>query len=221
LIAEYSPPSFLPLLFIEHDDEFEVDLTRKELNHGFMVAHGVNVQVSTSELVDALTFTLEISDMRDYEDKKYSATLLEDGTGIEVVVPTLPHWLYNNVDELEKKEQAEACSATFTDHKVFATNMRENRLRQTKRTTLRFPDEMTCNKMYFNGEEKDPFKLQDNLRIVNYDWEQKKVKVCTFGKIYIWWKVAIDGESRRMAEEKKLKDPIENALAAAIKSMSI
>jgi hypothetical protein len=164
-------------------------------------------------LVAKLTLYLPFSDVHDYKEKKFKATLLRDMSGVVVTMPTVATFLFNNVAELHALEGTEVCRATERSHKVVGVLIKGNNMAQLKEVTYLFPKGMTCNNKLFNQTVSGDLKLSNNLRFL-----QTVEGTITQMNPFIFWEMAIDGETRRLETSSSADD--EDAINKAMKRMS-
>jgi hypothetical protein len=144
--------------------------------------------------------------------------LLRDYTGVAVMMPTMPQFLYENVEMLQAHE-TNADEQTKEVHQVQVVSLLENKLGQIKKVTYRFPigDNMTCNNKNFNVGASGDFDLEPKLCILPTETGKKADGTTAVTQIfpYVFWEMAIDGETCCLANKKATSnaDDIEKALA--------
>jgi hypothetical protein len=174
-----------------------------------MVIRGSDVKFE-DEILNTLTIYIPVPDARDGKQKKYKATLLSDGSGIRVMMPSMPFYFIQAVDAIHSLEvggdtdagsaSTAICEQTKLKHLALATAMRTTRTRQVKELVFRFPDKMTCTNSHYN-KRKSPadLKLKNNLRMLDVEVDKDAdgdpvIHTMTF----IFWKVVIEGEVQKL-----------------------
>jgi hypothetical protein len=193
---------FFPLSLAD-EEEYELDYQRPENNvHNLVCVKGLEIKLKGGEVVDALTLYCPIVDIRDYKKKKYSASLLPDGSGIRLMVPTSPRFLFDHVSEIHALEKEDECEKTKLRHAVASKDIKKNKRRQTKYLMLRFPGRVVCHNKHFNGTRTD-MKLKGRYRMVQVDIDEvdDKQNPVYVAQPYLVFKMVIDGVKRSVESE--------------------
>jgi hypothetical protein len=177
-------------------------------------------------VVEALTVYMPVFDSRDIMKKKYQATLLSDGSGISVTIPTLFLAILDQVEEIHALEHHALCEQTKTQHAVAATYVKSKPERLTKTLILKFPRGMTGNNKHFNGKnassDESILKLKNHYRILDIvvgtdEDDDEEIETINF----IWWKVVI-GEPQRLADESdESEDDYQDALSRRMSRVKV
>jgi hypothetical protein len=202
--------------FCSSDDaEFQLNIQQPHCNQGGIYPVLANEVKVDDELVSKMTLYLPINDLRDYNSGRFRAVLLRDYTGVAVTMPTVSRFLYENADAVQSNE-AKGDERTKEAHQVQAVSLLGNEMGQVKKVTYRFSGEsMTCNNKTFNDEATGDFNLVPKLRVLNIETgkraDGKHIKQLFF---YVFWEMAVDGETRRLANKKSSNnaDDIEKAM---------
>jgi hypothetical protein len=175
-------------------------------SHWILPIMGTNIKVGDDKsVVDALTIYMPVFSRRDVIKKKYKASLLPDGSGISVTVPTISQALLDQVNEIHSLEDAAECEQTKLQHNVKATFIKARAERLKKTLVLKFPRGMTANNKHFNGKgasaDDTVLKLKNNFRILDVVIDTDEEGEEDLESVsFIWWKVVI-GAPQRLADE--------------------
>lgn len=152
------------------------------------------------QILNVVSVMHQVYDIEDYHDKKYLSLLLKDGSGFKSTVPTVPKWMWDQVDEiynLEKEDQL--CTQTNNAHMAAGLAIKNDPSKQTKDIIFRFPDGIKCHTEFYNLKN-DRFKLKNYFRLLEKDCDvglSSKVEV----KIpFIVWKFVVVEENKRLLE---------------------
>jgi hypothetical protein len=204
--------------------ELHLNLQQPHCNQGGIYPVLSNEVKVGDELVSKMTLYLPFCDLRDYNGGRFRAVLLRDCTGVEVTMPTVPRFLYENADTVQSSE-ANGDERTKEAHQVQAVSLLGNEVGQVKKVIYRFSGEsMTCNNKTFNDEATGDFNLVPKPRVLNAV-TGKRADGTEIKQLfpYVFWEMAIDGgETRRLANKKSTNpaDDIEKAMIANKKSTS-
>jgi hypothetical protein len=197
--------------------EFRLNLQQPHCNQGGIYPVLSNEVKVGDELVSKMTLYLPFCDLRDYNGGRFRAVLLRDYTGVEVTMPTVPRFLYENADTVQSSE-ANGDERTKEAHQVQAVSLLGDEVGQVKKVIYRFSGEsMTCNNKTFNDEATGAFNLVPKPRVLNAV-TGKRADGTEIKQLfpYVFWEMAIDGETRRLANKKYTNhvDDIEKAMIA-------
>lgn len=194
---------------------FDSDFYKNE--NGLFVILGKEV-VEDNTVMDRLTVLKPIWDLIDFDRGRYKARLTNDCGGIIIQEPIFASWMWNNprkVMDLIDAEEEEACARTELAYKTMKTRVNEKREYRIKETLYRFPEGITCNTDHFNKKNRgsSSLLLDCNIHIFEHtvgktDENRDIIMYCPF----VCWKMAVDGEGRRTAED----DEEVTATAAAL-----
>lgn len=149
-------------------------------------------------ILNVIHIMYQVFDLEDYHDKKYSAFMLKDGTGLKLMVPTTPKWMWNNVGLIYGLE-TNPCQQTQNAHTAAGLSIKEDISTQTKDIILHFPSGVKCCAEFYN------FK-SDKLKMKNYfRWLEKKCNVGLDATLdqnipFIVWKFVVNEENKRLLQ---------------------
>lgn len=141
-----------------------------------------------------------------------NASLLEDGTGIVVTEPTIPSYMVDQHEKMHTLESQESPSelylAAFHAHTVLVALLRKENKRTTKKSILRFPDNIKCTLEHFNV--RDGQKLENKFRLLpDLDAIENET---TFNN-YVVWILAVENTIQSLdLVGKDSKADISNAI---------
>jgi len=196
-------------------EEYVFDLDRPENNaNSIFAVRGKDVVVDDISVMDTITIYKPIFDPRDRA--KVEVSLLSDGSGIEMKEPTVPTFFFTQVEDMyELDSDEERCASTILAHSVAATAIKNQVHRQSKRVVIEFPDGITCNKDFFN-EAGDGLKLKKRFRMLEVELcKDAAGNPVTTHLTFMYWKVAVDGEEKKLGPDKNKPDDdddLKNAL---------
>lgn len=187
-------------------DIHELNLDYPEQNvDGMMVFRDNNIDIG-EELFDILTIFKPLKDPRDYKLTKL--VLGADGESLTLTEPSVPSYFVDTVDQIHAQEtqDEEEYKGTRKQHRVLATLLKNDDKRKLKSTVFVLPYGIKLKLDHFGNTLS---KLQANYRCV-------KVKLNSTRKAepsYMWWKIIIDGESRKLKDDAAAEedDPFERA----------
>ena len=183
--------------FQQDIEEYTLNLKYPELNpNGMMVFRANDIECNT-ELIDTITIYKPLFDGRDI--KKTKAVLHEDGGGITITEPHVPHYMINEVKQIHQLEGQEGlCIPTMRVHRIAATDIRTKPMRREKQVALYFPDESTCK--IDNVNKHSGNKLKNNFRMLNIVLSEKGEDGEPLVQLvpFLYWKLTIDGETRQL-----------------------
>lgn len=114
----------------------------------------------SSSLLGKLTLSVDITDYKDWAEKRYSARLLTTYKGVILTFPSVAAYRLDNVlqyqSQQEKQHQADS---TTKKHQALAQSLKKDQSKRTKSIILEFPDGITCNNKFFNGTPNDSYTL--------------------------------------------------------------
>ena len=198
---------------VEPEEEHYLDLKNPENNPSGIFVLSVTDEFS-SELLDVLWIYKEVSDIWDAKDNVIKASLLPDGTGIEVIEPKAARFLYKDVKQIHHLEGSDACTPIYRAHKAAANEIKKHTHRQLKKIILKFPKGMTCNASRFNGDSsKSSLKLKNNLRMLETVVNKNPDGDNVMGTVqWLIWKVVIEGAPRILnSSDDESDDDFEDA----------
>jgi hypothetical protein len=147
------------------------------------------------QILNVITVVHQINDIKDYHDKKISAVLIEDGRAMKVTVPTVPHWMWNNVENIYELEQF-FCQQTSNAHVAAGLAMKNDKdNKQTKDMIFHFPDGKSC-KTDFYDNRNDQFKLKNYFRLLPISTNVGSDQIVKQQIPFVCWKFVIDEEKR-------------------------
>ncbi len=193
----------------EIDEKYYLSFSENDRNPYGISPIFAEIQVGTRKTFDAVTIFKPIFDFKDFGDSKnIKAELLEDGTGMIITEPVLPHFLLHSVNEIHQQEGTRTCLWTTREHSAQATSIiRGGDERRFKRTLLRFPTGVVCTlDIYNTHEERDsPNGLKTNCRFL-FSWFQTGTpSIGLNGNMpvvnpYVFWKLVIKNSERLLHE---------------------
>lgn len=152
------------------------------------------------QLLDVVTIIMPLQDMRDAMKKKITASLLHDGSGMVITVPSVPSYLIHKVDALHGLEAAKnKCEKTGNAHKALANAIKTNPERSIKKIILKFPLGVKCKTEFFN--HKDLYKLKLNIRLLKDNVDMGSGTNIEVTNCFIFWKLVVDQETRSVQED--------------------
>jgi hypothetical protein len=200
-------------------EEYILNLKYPELNPNGMMVFRVNDIEHNGELIDTITIYKPLFDGRDI--KKTKAHLHEDGGGITITEPPVPHYMINDVKAIHQLEGKEGlCLSTMRVHRITATDIKTKPMRCEKQSTLYFPDEVTCKMDNFNKHGGN--KLKNNFRMLNIVLSEKGEDGEPLVQLvpFLYWRLTIDGESRHL-ERSTSEDSDDNFTQAQSRMSSM
>lgn len=172
-----------------------------------VVAQGV---VINDQLFDVATIYMPGFCIRDFHDKKISATLLNHKDGFEIAMPSVSSFVLDPAKLARLYSAAgNPCERTKHAHVAAAIAIKGSEERRSKVVVFRFPDGVTAKTDFYNYE--DEFKLKTCI------WMEKdNITVSAQHSLValdhcVYWKVVLDGE------KKILKEKAENLEEAFMK----
>jgi hypothetical protein len=176
-----------------------------------MAIKGVNFEDSkTKQVVDKLSIYMPIIDIKDYSEGRYSARLCQDGGGIIISEPTIPHFFWEDPDEIQSLvDGTNVCTVTRLAYRVIATRVQETKEIRTHEVEYRFDKDITCNNEFFNldvngGPPNTPLKLIAKMVV-----QKRVLGVDSLGKDivdympFVVWRMAIDGDEVNRTSAKR------------------
>lgn len=199
------------------ENDHSVNLYDPDLNvDGMMWFKNDDVTIN-QEVFTMLTIIKPLYDPRDYHDEKLTLDS-ENNNILHHTRAVVPSFAINNVDMIHDQEaldpnikvNPEVFNFPRKLHKTTATAIKGNDKRRLKMTNYKLPFGLKLD--HFGNTVSE---LQKNYRTIEFE-------VSSDGSIkhtacYIYWKVLIDGESRRLEPDAK---KIDNPFAEAQKRMS-
>jgi hypothetical protein len=188
----------------EHDHT--VNFNEPDLNiNGMMWFKSDDVEIN-NEVVNMLTIIKPLFDPRDYLDTKLSLDS-EVNNILHLTEAVVPRFAIDNVDMIHDQEEdlnnPEVVKFPRKLHKTTATTIKGNDLRRLKMTNYKLPFGLKLAHFGNNATE-----LKKNYRTIQYEVAHG----ITHTACYIYWKVLIDGECRRLEPDAKTVDnPFEDA----------
>jgi hypothetical protein len=169
------------------NEELLLNFEEPENNNGMLV-HQCDVVIG-KEMVECVTILKPIYDIRDVRNKRITATLLQDGSGIRVSEPTVPFYLLDCPHG--------SCERSKIAHAVVVKKIKsKNTTRQFKTVILQFPQVMTCNNKCFNKKGSNFLLNNIDFKALELKGKDQRVTLVESKVAYLTWKVATDGTSR-------------------------
>lgn len=172
------------------------------------------------ELIDAIVVVFPLSDVNDMVNNLVSATLLKDGVGLEIMMPTAPSFMLDktSVENMYIGEDPNLAisQSMVLGHVVAANTIAVNPIRQTKKVTIFFPDGIKCRKGPFNDTD-DALKLDNKLCVV----EGAHYCGYQFYNAAVYWKVVINRAEKRATALSAAPSDGMAKLNAALNRMSV
>lgn len=199
-------------------EEYTLDFDRVWNNpNGTLVVVGKDVE-KEGRLLNVVTVAYQIYDMQDYDNKKYNAWMGGAGDKMKVTVPTIPFWMYNQVNAVHALEGTALCKQTKNAHLASSNAIAESPEYLTKDIIFKFPEGITCKPDIFNkksedGKLKNNFRLLEELVSIKTGNQSMKMKIP-----FVVWKFTID-EKQRILEKTDVGDDDED-ITSAISRMS-
>lgn len=187
---------------------------------GIYPVHSEGVKVG-NHVMSKLMPILPICNLHDYHGSRFKAVFLCDFTGVAITMPTVLRFLYENADIIQACV-ADGNKQTKEAHQVQFVSLLGNRVGQVRKVTYHFSRKsMTCNNKTFNDEATGDFNLVPKPRVLNAV-TGKRADGTEIKQLfpYVFWEMAVDSETRRLANKKSTKyaDDIEKAMIANEKS---
>jgi predicted RNA-binding protein with TRAM domain len=177
---------------------------------GILTIKGTKV-VEENTVMDKLTIMKPIFDINDFEKNVFQGTLLEDGSGIIITEPTIPGYMWDNVNEIQKLIDADStgvCEPSLLTFKTIRTDLKKHRELQTTQNTYLFPDGVTCNNEFFNKQTRRSSQLDldtemfvHGQKIGESEDGEAIIQYCSF----IVFKLGIDGAGKQTEEADEVR----------------
>jgi hypothetical protein len=195
------------------ENDHTVNLYDPDLNiNGMMWLKNDDVTIN-NEVFTMLTIIKPLYDPRDYHDEKLTLDS-ENSNILHHTGTVVPSFAINNVDMVHEQEEdddnPEVINFPRKLHKTTATAIKGNDKRRLRMTNYKLPFGLKLD--HFGNTVSE---LKKNYRTVEFDISSDgsiKHTAC-----YIYWKVLVDGESRRLEPDAK---QVDNPFAEAQKRMS-
>lgn len=194
----------------EIDEEYA--LTFGACNHnpyGIVLMKAYGAQFG-NKVFDSITIIKPVFDFRDMENKKnIKAELLENGTGMIITEPVIPHFLLHSVQAIHEQEGKDMCTMTARAHLTEATSViRASNEQKFKKTLLWFPEGVVCTLGIFNNhvDRETPNEIKTNGRFVFSWYSTGSASHGLNGNLpllnpYVFWKLVIKNTEQIMVEQ--------------------
>ena len=171
--------AFISAPFIYGDEEVEVVVIQKQVN--------------------------DIDDVRDTANHPITMTLLEDGSGIDVVEPSMPSFMLapNGGLDLYEDCKEEMAKALLTKHMIQVAGIKNTPSRKTNKYRLKFPPNIRCKMGYMN--EMNGNDLHGHVTVVKKDIKNKRGKSIVFTNVTIRFMAVIQTSAPKLIKVKEAR----------------